>query len=375
VGQTNEEDNMTNNNRRRVIANIALTLDGRAAGPGGEYDMGFVLSHVLSDRSRAGVLRLTEATTAVMGRKNYEGFGGYWPMVARDENADPRDREFAQWLDRVEKVALSTTLTEPSWQNSRITADDPVQTIRELRTQPGGDIVVLSSQSIIRQLLEADEIDRLSINLLPELLGGGARLLEDGLPESSWTLAGAYPDDTGAIWLYYDRVREPQGGAGEFTLQRLLDASPDEAWRAWSDETLLRRWWGPTGFTCPRADIDLRVGGTTTVTMQAPPEFGGFQLHNQWRFTVVEKPVRIEFVSTFVDADGNTITPAAAGIPGTGVPDEVPHLVTFVAVGEGQTEIRITERGYTSAAAREQSKAGQAQVLDKMQAMFAAPSR
>lgn len=129
------------------------------------------------------------------------------------------------------------------------------------------------------------------------------------------------------------------------------------------------------GFTCPRADSDLRVGGTTTVTMQAPPEFGGFQLHNQWRFTVVEKPVRIEFVSTFVDADGNTITPAAAGIPGTGVPDEVPHLVTFVAVGEGQTEIRITERGYTSAAAREQSKAGQAQVLDKMQAMFAAPSR
>ena len=48
--------------------------------------------------------------------------------------------------------------------------------------------------------------------------------------------------------------------------------------------------------------------------------------------------------------------------------------MTFVAVGAGQTEIHITEKGYTSAAAREQSEAGQAQVLDKMQAMFAATS-
>jgi uncharacterized protein YndB with AHSA1/START domain len=158
--------------------------------------------------------------------------------------------------------------------------------------------------------------------------------------------------------------------AGAFTLTRRLDATPHEAWRAWSDEALVRRWWGPVGFTCPRAYVDLRVGGATTVTMQAPPEYGGFQIHNCWRFTVVEEPTRIEFVSTFVDAEGNTITPAAAGVPAPGVPNEVPHVVTLSPVDDGTTEITVTERGYTATETRDQSAAGQAECLDKMREIF-----
>jgi uncharacterized protein YndB with AHSA1/START domain len=152
-------------------------------------------------------------------------------------------------------------------------------------------------------------------------------------------------------------------------LTRLLDASPDEAWQAWNDESLLRRWWGPAGFTGPRADVDLRVAGSTVVTMQAPPKFGGFQVHNQWRFTVVDRPTRIQFISTFVDAAGNTITPAAAGLP-SGVPDEVPHIIELAPSGDGKTQITVTEDGYTSENVRAQSEIGQAQCLDKTQAPF-----
>jgi dihydrofolate reductase len=192
---------------RRVVANISLSLDGRTHGPGGEHDMGWVASHAVTDEAREVGARMTSATTVLLGRKNYEGFGGYWPAVAKDESADPRDRALGQWLDAVEKVVFSTTLTEAPWSNSRIADADPVSTVRNLREQPGGDIIVQNSSSVIRTLLEADQVDRLSLILCPELVGGGARLFEDGLPTTSWSLTDLSTAASGAICLVYDRKR------------------------------------------------------------------------------------------------------------------------------------------------------------------------
>jgi dihydrofolate reductase len=149
----------------------------------------------------------TAATTALLGRKNYEGFSSYWPPVAEDESADPRDRTFARWLNAVEKVVFSSTLQEANWENSRIAASGPAETVRQLRTHDGGDIIVLASASVIRDLLEAGELDRLSITLCPELVGGGARLFGDGPAGSSWSLTETKSTESGAICLVYDRIR------------------------------------------------------------------------------------------------------------------------------------------------------------------------
>jgi dihydrofolate reductase len=193
---------------RRVVANISLSLDGRVSGLGGEYDMGWIVPHAVTDASRDHMVRVTgAATTALLGRKNYEGFGSYWPAVAKDDNADPRDRTFAQWLDAVEKVVFSSTLTDAPWENSRIANADPAEVVRQLRQQPGGDIIVLASSSVIKALLAGGELDRLSITLCPELVGGGARLFTDGLPATSWSLADLSTTESGAICLLYDRVR------------------------------------------------------------------------------------------------------------------------------------------------------------------------
>jgi dihydrofolate reductase len=193
---------------RRVTGNISLSLDGRLHGPGGEYDMGWIVPHAVTDEARDHLTQVTSpATTALLGRKNYQGFGGYWPAVAEDENADPRDRAFARWLDEVDKVVFSTTLQEADWPHSRIAPAGPADTVRELRQQDGGDIIVLSSASIIRALLEAGELDRLCITLCPELVGTGARLFDDGPAGSSWSLASATPTSSGAMCLSYDRIR------------------------------------------------------------------------------------------------------------------------------------------------------------------------
>lgn len=193
---------------RTVIANISLSLDGRTTGPGGEYDMGWIVPHAVSDTAREHVLQLTNtATTVLLGRRNYQGFGGYWPTVAQDPDADPRDRTFAQWLDAVEKVVVSTTLTEAPWANSRVVDAEPEAVVKQLREQDGGDILVPASQSVIRALLRADEVDRLCLTLCPELVGGGATLFEDGPAPSSWTLTDLATSDSGAIVLTYDRKR------------------------------------------------------------------------------------------------------------------------------------------------------------------------
>ncbi|WP_412539563.1 dihydrofolate reductase family protein [Longispora sp. K20-0274] len=194
--------------RRTVVANIALSLDGRVRGTNGEYDMGWIFPHAVSDAAREHMVRVTgPATTALLGRKNFQGFEGYWPTVARDPAADPRDRAFAQWLDGVEKVVFSSTLTDSAWANTRLVAAPAPEVVRELRTRDGGDIIVLASSSVIAALLDADEVDRLSITLCPELVGGGPRLFEDGLPASAWTLTDLSTTDSGAICLLYDRVR------------------------------------------------------------------------------------------------------------------------------------------------------------------------
>lgn len=193
---------------RTVVANISLSLDGRVAGPGGDYDMSWIVPHALTDGAREHMVKVTgPASTALLGRKNYQGFASYWPAVADNPDADPRDRAFAQWLNAVDKVVFSTTLQEAGWPNSRIVADDPAAEVRRLRKQGGGDIIVLASASIIRNLLAAGEVDRLSITLCPALAGGGARLFGDDLPGSAWSLAETTPTDSGAICLLYDRKR------------------------------------------------------------------------------------------------------------------------------------------------------------------------
>jgi dihydrofolate reductase len=148
------------------------------------------------------------ATTVLLGRKNYLGFGSYWPMVADDESADPRDRSFSKWLNAVQKIVFSSTLKEATWNNTRLENSDPVLVTNELRQQNGGDIIVLASASIIKSLLRADGLDRLSITLCPEISGDGSRLFEDGLPPSSWALVQSTLTESGALCLLYDRVRK-----------------------------------------------------------------------------------------------------------------------------------------------------------------------
>ena len=149
---------------------------------------------------------------------------------------------------------------------------------------------------------------------------------------------------------------------------RDLDGPVEAAWAAWSTPDGLRAWWGPGPFTCPAAEVDLRVGGRALLAMRAPAEYGGGDTWSTWDFTVVEPVRRIEYTFRFSDADGVPQAP-----PMDDVPAEGHHEVEITGLGDGRSRIPMVEHGYTSTAARDMSRQGLEACLDKMAVYVAGP--
>ncbi|MEW2118749.1 dihydrofolate reductase family protein [Streptomyces sp. NPDC005474] len=192
---------------RRVVTNMALSLDGHYAAPD-PLDMGWVMPYAVTDVARDHLTSLWEpATTALLGRVNAEGFLGFWPTVIGMEGADPRDEGFAKWLVDTDKVVLSSTLAEAPWERTTIVSKPTPEVVADLKATEGGDILVLASASVIKELLATDQVDRLALTIFPVFLGGGPRLFDDGLPAGQWTLVSQTAGEYGTVAVVYDRIR------------------------------------------------------------------------------------------------------------------------------------------------------------------------
>jgi uncharacterized protein YndB with AHSA1/START domain len=150
----------------------------------------------------------------------------------------------------------------------------------------------------------------------------------------------------------------------KMTIARTFNAPVEKVWNAWKDSASVMRWWGPMGFTCPVAKMNFKVGNSSLVCMRSPD---GFEIYNSWTYTKIEPMKSIEFIQHFTNAGGKKISPSDIGLP-PGIPDEVPHMITFKDGGKGTTEITIIESGYANAQVVEMSKGGMASVLDKLAA-------
>ncbi|WP_020673026.1 dihydrofolate reductase family protein [Amycolatopsis nigrescens] len=192
---------MTN---RRIVAWASITLDGYTSGPGGPAHDDWLYEHAGQEQTAEyfeGIWR--GADTIVLGRTNYEGFHSVWPGITRDVRTDPRTRALGRWLDATEKVVASRTLTEAPWENSRIARDLEVE-VRALRQAAGRDVLVINSASVIQALLRADLVDDLRLAVVPVLVGGGLRLLPDGVSTAFGTV-GVTVLRHGAVGLHYRR--------------------------------------------------------------------------------------------------------------------------------------------------------------------------
>ena len=153
----------------------------------------------------------------------------------------------------------------------------------------------------------------------------------------------------------------------DLVVTRVFDAPIELAWKAWTDPEYVMKWWGPKYFTSPSAKIDLRVGGTSLVCMRAPKEFGGMDMYSTWVYREILPMERIEFVQNLSDETGNLLDPATLGLPPE-FPRDTRTVVTFKDLGNGKTEMTVTEYNMPTAETEmgRNAELGLNQSLDKL---------
>lgn len=161
---------------RRIILQMMLTLDGFVAGPHGEVDW----HNVDEEFNEYAREFLSDVDTLLFGRVTYELMAGYWPT----QDAYNSDPITAEYMNTINKIVVSRTMTEADWNNTTLIQDNIVEEISRLREQSGKQIAILGSSRLAKSLIQANVIDEYRFIVNPLVLGKGQTLFE-GLEEMS----------------------------------------------------------------------------------------------------------------------------------------------------------------------------------------------
>ena len=136
---------------------------------------------------------LLSSDILVMGRRTYEGFAAVWP----GNSGDP----YSDYINSMRKYVVSSTLTSPEWHNTTVIDGDPVETIRKLKEEDGGDIIQYGFGQLSFALLEAGLLDELRLWIHPFFVGSGgpANLLYRDTATSMFELADVTTLKTGMV--------------------------------------------------------------------------------------------------------------------------------------------------------------------------------
>ena len=105
----------------------------------------------------------------IFGRITYDMMAGYWPTpMAAQQNPS-----LAQHMNEMPKVVFSRTLNEAAWNNTRLFKGDVAGEVRKLKNEPGKDMVIFGSGTIVSQLAEENLIDDYQLVACPIVLGKG----------------------------------------------------------------------------------------------------------------------------------------------------------------------------------------------------------
>jgi uncharacterized protein YndB with AHSA1/START domain len=153
---------------------------------------------------------------------------------------------------------------------------------------------------------------------------------------------------------------------GDLVIERLFDAPREKVWKAWTDPELLKRWWGPEGFTAPFIQLDLRVGGKCLYCMRSPD---GKDYWSTGTFREIVPPSRFVVTDSFADEHGNVVPATYYGMSSE-FPRELLITVTLEDQG-GQTKMTLVHTGMPGGEDRDMAKAGWSQSFDKLAAVLA----
>jgi len=190
---------------RKLIVAVMTSLDGVIQAPGGPDEDrsggfahgGWVWPHAGDGEVMGGVF--SRPFDLVLGRRTYDIFASYWPLV-------PRDAPHGHIADAFNNATKHVATHHPdtlAWRNSRALGTDPVAALRELKRGEGPALVTQGSSDLLHQLLAAEVVDELRLLVYPVLLGHGKRLFDAGTRASALRLASSVTTPAGVLVTHY----------------------------------------------------------------------------------------------------------------------------------------------------------------------------
>ena len=181
---------------RKVIVTEFISIDGVIQEPH-LWHFPFWSDEMGAYKSR----ELKEMGALLLGRVTYDGFADAWPKYEDDPevNADG----FATRMNTIPKYVVSTTLQDPSWNNSRVISENVAGEIRKLKEEDGQDIYVAGSGVLINSLIDDGVIDEYRLMVHPVVVGKGQRLFAERETPAAMDLTSTEALPNGVIVMTY----------------------------------------------------------------------------------------------------------------------------------------------------------------------------
>jgi dihydrofolate reductase len=160
----------------RIVVTEFVSLDGVMEDPGGAEDFKYGGWSFEFNRGEEGdqfkLDELMAADAQLLGRITYQGFAEAWPTM-EDEAG------FADRMNSMPKYVVSSTLTDPSWDNTTVLSGDVAESVGKAKQDVDGVMLVAGSAQLVQALVDNDLVDELRLMVFPVLLGEGKRLFGD----------------------------------------------------------------------------------------------------------------------------------------------------------------------------------------------------
>jgi dihydrofolate reductase len=169
-----------------------MSLDGVIDEPRWTFEYGF------DPKMGEAIGAVTERCQGILlGRTTYEMFEPAWSTRTVEE--DPG----APFFNDTTKYVVSSTLTNPTWRNSKVIGPYDASAIRELKDEVDGDIYVSGSGTLVRAMLADGLVDELNLFVYPLTRGAGPRLFPPDAAPGKLSLATSESYDNGVLHLAY----------------------------------------------------------------------------------------------------------------------------------------------------------------------------
>jgi dihydrofolate reductase len=183
-------------NVRKIVAGLFISLDGVYEAPDKWHFPYF------NDKMGEAVGSQMAASDAMLlGRVTYQEFAGFWPNQSSDEV------DIADFMNNTPKFVVSNTLDNvDAWQNSTLIKGNVAEELTRLKQQPGKDIGITGSGTLVRSLLRDGLLDELRLLVHPIVVGRGKRLFEGEGDQVPLKLVESKTFGTGVVYVTYQRA-------------------------------------------------------------------------------------------------------------------------------------------------------------------------